>query len=45
MKTHSDWYDTDCDFVWAYCRYFWEAHVNLPHIDIYELEEFVKNNK
>jgi len=45
MKTHSDWYDTDCDFTWAYCRYFWEAHVNLPHIDIYELEEFVKNNK
>jgi 5'-3' exoribonuclease 2 len=45
MKNHSDWYKTDCDFVWAYCRYFWEAHVNLPHIDIYELENFVKNNK
>jgi 5'-3' exoribonuclease 2 len=45
LKNHSDWYNTDCDFVWAYCRYFWEAHVNLPHIDIYELENFVKNNK
>jgi 5'-3' exoribonuclease 2 len=45
LKNHSDWYNTDCDFVWAYCRYFWEAHVNLPHIDIYELENFVRNNK
>jgi 5'-3' exonuclease len=30
LKEHSDWYNTDCDYVWAYCRYFWEAHVNLP---------------
>ena len=41
LKEHSEWYDTDCDYVWAYCRYFWEAHVNLPHIDINELEKFV----
>jgi len=41
LKEHSDWYNTDCDYVWAYCRYFWEAHVNLPHIDIHELENFV----
>jgi 5'-3' exonuclease len=39
------WYDTNCTFVWAYCRYFWEAHVNLPHIDINELEKFVQENK
>jgi 5'-3' exonuclease len=45
LKHHSEWYNTDCDFVWAYCRYFWESHVNLPHIDIYELEDFVKKNK
>ena len=43
LKVHSEWYNTDCDYVWAYCRYFWEAHVNLPHIDINELEIFVKN--
>jgi 5'-3' exoribonuclease 2 len=45
IKNHIDWYDSNCSFVWAYCRYFWESHVNLPHIDISELEQFVENNK
>ena len=44
IKTHSDWYTSEGDFVWAYCRYFWEAHAQLPHIDINELEEFVNKN-
>lgn len=42
---HNDWYKADCEFVWSYCRYFWEAHVQLPHIDIDELEKFVIENK
>ena len=41
LRDHNDWYDSDCDFVWAYCRYFWEAHVLLPHIDIDELEKYI----
>jgi 5'-3' exonuclease len=45
LLNHSDWYNTDCDFAWAYCRYFWEAHVNMPHIDMNELEKFVEANK
>jgi 5'-3' exonuclease len=45
VKNHSDWYKGDCEFVWSYCRYFWEAHVQLPHIDIDELEQFVIANK
>jgi 5'-3' exonuclease len=45
IKKHLDWYSSDCTFVWAYCRYFWESHVNLPHIDITELEKFVNENK
>ena len=43
-EEHDDWYQTDCEFIWAYCKYFWEAHVDLPDIDINELEIFVKNN-
>jgi 5'-3' exonuclease len=41
---HNDWYDSDCEFVWAYCKYFWEAHVQLPNIDINELEAFIKSS-
>ncbi len=39
----SDWYSTDFEFIWAYCRYFWEAHVDLPEIDIEELENIVED--
>lgn len=41
-----EWYDTtQTDFTWAFCRYFWESHANLPHLEINELEDFVKSNK
>jgi 5'-3' exonuclease len=45
IKEKSHWYRSDCEFIWAFCRYFWEAHVDLPHIDIEELEEFVNSQK
>jgi 5'-3' exonuclease len=45
IKHKSDQYKIDCDFSWAYCKYFWECHPNLPDINVDELEEFVKNNK
>lgn len=44
MTTHSDWYNTNCEFVWAFCRYFWESHVELPEINIVQLVEFVTIN-
>ncbi len=34
-------YDESPNMVWAYCKYIWEAHLELPHIDLDELEEFV----
>ena len=45
IKERNDWYKADCEFVWAYSRYFWESHVQLPHIDINELEKYVNENK
>jgi 5'-3' exonuclease len=45
IREKLNWYGTDCDFHWAYCKYFWGAHPNLPYIDVGELEEFVQTNK
>jgi hypothetical protein len=38
---HSDWYKNDCEFIWAFSKYFWESHVELPEIDIEELKQVV----
>jgi 5'-3' exonuclease len=45
ISKQEDLYRSDCDFAWSYCRYFWEAHVQLPEININELEQFVNENK
>lgn len=42
MRCYDHWYKNNCDFVWAYCRYFWESHVEMNEIDINELEQFLK---
>jgi 5'-3' exoribonuclease 1 len=43
MEEYADLYPIDCEFTWAFCRYFWEAHVELPEIDVDNLETFVSN--
>ena len=46
LLRHKDhWYKGNCDFVWAYSKYFWESHVEMNEIDINELEQFIADNK
>jgi 5'-3' exoribonuclease 1 len=45
ITNYDHWYKSDCDFMWAYCRYFWESHVEMNEIDIKELEQFILANR
>jgi 5'-3' exonuclease len=35
--------DGSPNFKWAYCKYFWECHTDLPELDLEELEQIVSN--
>jgi 5'-3' exonuclease len=46
LQVHPEWYipeGEDVDFLWAFCKYFFEAHPLLPEIDVDELEQLVKS--
>ena len=41
LQRLSHLYGDDYEFKWAYCRYFWESHAELPRLHISTLEEIV----
>jgi 5'-3' exonuclease len=41
VKEEPDWYVGNYNFLWAFCTFFWEAHVDLPHIALDRLEQIV----
>ena len=43
LKTCPEYYPDYCEFTWAFCRYFWEAHANLPDIDMSLLKRVVND--
>lgn len=45
IRRYDHWYKGNCNFIWAYCRYFWESHVEMNEINITELETFIEKNK
>jgi 5'-3' exoribonuclease 2 len=38
-------YGDDYEFKWAYCKYFWESHADLPRLSIETLESIVNEAK
>ena len=42
LNEYDELYPEETDFVWAYCKYFWESHVKLPDIDITKLQLLIE---
>ena len=40
-KKYHSLYESEPEFIWGFCKFFWESHVVLPSINLEELEDYL----
>lgn len=45
LNEFPEWYGDNFKFHWAFCKYFWESHAQLPEINLNKLSIFLDKNK
>ena len=41
LKDKKEYYSENYTMKWAFCKYIWESHMELPHIDLDDISEYI----